>query len=355
MTDRRFRVALVGCGRIANVHAGYLRQTPHVDFIGASDLDVRSRDSFAGRWQVPTYADIDELLAAAQPEVVHLVTPPATHAPLAIQLMERGVDVLVEKPMALDVAEAERMVEVAKATGRMLTVDHNRWFDPVIRAAVRDIESGAIGKLAGIEVFQGAMAGEAQGEGSPQLQWSAALPGGSLFDSAPHPAYLLRGFLGKIASLDVIADTPEGGGIRELRAIARGANCLGVLSISQQARPFTNRVTVWGSEMSIEINLNNMTLIRRRTRKVPKLVGKVLPNLDEAFQSVTATVTNTVEFVTGRQRYYPGMGVHFRTLYHNLAQGLPAPVSAEEGRDVMWVVEEMWRQSGITTAKEAAA
>ena len=355
MTDRRFRVALVGCGRIAHVHCGYLRQTPHVDFVGACDLDLAARERFAARWQMPTYADLDELLAAAQPDVVHIVTPPATHARLAVELMQSGIDVLVEKPMAVSLTDADRMIAAAKETGRVLTVDHNRWFDPVMRAALRDVESGAIGRVTGVEVFQGVMAGEGQGDAGAQLQWSSALPGGSLFDSAPHPAYLLRGLLGPISSVEVVSDTTEQDGIRELRAIARGETCLGVLSISQQARPFTNRVTIWGTEMSLEINLNTMTLVRRRTHKVPKLVGKVLPNFDEAYQSVKATVRNTVEFITGRQRFYPGMGVHFEMLYENLSRGLPAPVSMTEGRDVMWLVDEMWRQSGIrgTTAEAA--
>lgn len=355
MSIKRFRVALVGCGRIANVHCGYLRQTPNVECVGACDLNLQSRESFAARWQLPTYADIGELLAAAQPDVVHIVTPPATHARLAIELMEQGIDVMVEKPMALSVAEADAMIAVAQSTGRMLTVDHNRWFDPVVRSAVADIESGAIGRVVGVEVYQGAMAGEGQGEAATQLQWSAALPGGSLFDSAPHPAYLLRGLVGEIESLDVVADAPAGESIRELRAIARGVNALGVLTISQQARPFTSRITVWGTEASLEVNLNTMTLVRRRTRKVPKLIGKVLPNLDEAYQMVRATVTNTVDFVTGRQRFYPGMGVHFRMLYDQLARGLPAPVSVGEARDVMWLVEEMWQRSGITATAAKAA
>jgi predicted dehydrogenase len=99
--------------------------------------------------------------------------------------------------------------------------------------------------------------------------------------------------------------------------------------------------------MSAEINLNNMTLITRRDRQVPKLVGKVLPNLDEAAQLVSATVSNTIEFVRGRQRFYPGMARHFSALYRALLDGKPPPVNAEEAREVVWLVEEIWRHAGI--------
>lgn len=354
MSQKRFRVALVGCGRIAHVHAGYLKQTPNAEFVGACDLDVETRNRFASRWQVGTYADIDELIAATQPEFVHVVTPPATHAKITVGLLARGIGVMVEKPMAVTLEDVDQMIDAARASGSILTVDHNRWFDPVVRSAVTAIERGEIGEVVGVEVFQGVMAGEGQGTEGQQIQWSAALPGGALFDSAPHPAYLLRGFLGPIRELSVVSDTTDRDGIRELRAIARGDRVLGTLAISQGARPFTNSVKVLGSEATLEINLNNMTMVRRQTRQVPKLVGKVLPNLDEAFQLVVATVRNTIEFVTGKQRFYPGMGVHFRTLYANLAAGLPPPVSLEEARDVVALVDDLWRASGISGERKAA-
>ena len=79
--------------------------------------------------------------------------------------------------------------------------------------------------------------------------------------------------------------------------------------------------------MTAEANLNNMTLVVRRTRRVPKLIGKVLPNLDEAAQLLRATVVNGIEFLRGRQRFYPGMGLHFRALYRALAAGQPPPVT----------------------------
>jgi hypothetical protein len=105
--------------------------------------------------------------------------------------------------------------------------------------------------------------------------------------------------------------------------------------------------------MTVEVNLNNMTLIARQTRKVPKLIGKVLPNLEEAAQLVRATVTNGIEFVLGRQRYYPGMGAHFRILYERLARGESPPVSAADGRAVLALLHELWEQAGVSSAPES--
>jgi hypothetical protein len=95
-----------------------------------------------------------------------------------------------------------------------------------------------------------------------------------------------------------------------------------------------------------------MTLIVRRTRQVPKLVGKVLPNLEEAMQLVRATIVNGVEFVRGRQRYYPGMGVHFRALYRALAAGEPPPVSADDGYEAVALLQRIWEHVGVRMETE---
>jgi len=349
-TPSRIRVALLGCGRIAHVHCGYLRQLAQVEFAGACDSSRAAREAFSARWQAPTYADVDELLAAAQPDVVHVLTPPATHAALAIQLLETGVHVLVEKPMALTTADADAMVAAARRAGKHLTVDHNRWFDPVMLEVRALLASGALGTLVGAEIFQGAAAGEADLPADQHGHWKASLPGGILYDVAPHPAYLLHGFVGTIGDVHVVTRSAADGKLRELRAVVDGARALGSLTISLESKPFMNRVTVYGTMMTAEANLNNMTLVVRRTRQAPKLIGKVLPNIDEAVQLLRATLRNGVDFIRGRQRYYPGMGLHFRALYEALANGSVPPVSAEDGRDSVQLLERMWQQAGVTTA-----
>jgi predicted dehydrogenase len=352
---RAFRVALVGCGRISHVHGGYLKQLPRVELVGACDTNRECREAFATRWQVPTYSDVDELVSAAQPDVVHVATPPSTHAALAIQLLEAGMHVLVEKPMALTVAEADAMIGAARRAGRFVTADHNRWFDPVVCAARALLDSGRLGTLVGVEVFQGAAAGEADAAAGEGAHWSASLPGGTLFNLAPHPTYILRGFVGRIERLEVVASSDAQQRLRELRAVVQGERALGSLTISLQAHPFMNRVTLLGSAMTAEVNLNNMTLIVRRTHQVPKLIGKVLPNVDEAVQLLRATLVNGIEFLRGRQRYYPGMGLHFRALYEALANGLPPPVSAEDGREAVWLMQQIWEHAGVGTNGGAPA
>ena len=134
----RIRVALLGCGRIAYVHCGYLRQLAQVEFAGACDSNRAAREAFTSRWQAPTYADVDELLAAAQPDVVHVLTPPATHASLAIHLLESGVFHLQQvQPVPLARFEARlgvltdaELQQVRTALAKLLHLDGVPRVDP---------------------------------------------------------------------------------------------------------------------------------------------------------------------------------------------------------------------------------
>ena len=171
---------------------------------------------------------------------------------------------------------------------------------------------------------------------------------------APHPAYLLRNFVGRIDEVHVCR-IREGDVLQELRAVVRGERCLGTMTISLRGRPFTNTVRLVGTKKTLEINLNNMTLVLRQDRRVPKLVGKVLPNLEEAAQLLVATVVNGIAFATGRQRYFPGMGILIKRFYLHLAAGTPPPTTGEEGADVVSLLDALWQEAAVPKRRRALA
>src|SRR5262249_24594983 len=160
--------------------------------------------------------------ATAKPDVAHILTPPATHAPLAIRLLDAGINVLVEKPFALHLAEADQIIAAAKRAGRWATADHNRYFDPVVQEAARKVERGAIGEVVGVDVFQGAEIGEQQ-KGD---HWVQQLPGGALHNLVSHPLYLVRRFAGPIHDLRVVAQLANGSHLEEVRLVALGQAAL---------------------------------------------------------------------------------------------------------------------------------
>jgi predicted dehydrogenase len=97
-------------------------------------------------------------MAEAQPKVIHILTPPASHAPLALEAMEMGCHVFVEKPMA-ESADCDRMIHFARERGLVLSVNHSARMDPIVLQALEMIRNGACGevKAGGTPLVSGGM------------------------------------------------------------------------------------------------------------------------------------------------------------------------------------------------------
>jgi predicted dehydrogenase len=201
--------------------------------------------------------------------------------------------------------------------------------------ARRLVDSGEIGELVAIESYQAGTASE--------RAWLSTLQGGGLGDLVPHPLYLQLAFLGEVKSIQAMAMDRRGrGSVDELRVLMEGEGRSGVLTISTHAVPHLNTLKLCGSKMTIEVNLNNMTLVRRRDYDVPKIIGKPLPNIDESYQLMSQVIANTVNFVRGKIRYYPGMKTLIQRFYDAIRSGEEAPVSIAEGGAVVRVTAEIW-------------
>src|SRR3954471_14142894 len=102
--------AVIGCGTISIVHLGAMRSLDGIDLVGVCDTDA-DRAAAAGREHgVPWFTDHAELLEVLRPEVVHVCTPHDQHVAAAIDSLDAGASVLVEKPVGHTVAEAERLI-----------------------------------------------------------------------------------------------------------------------------------------------------------------------------------------------------------------------------------------------------
>jgi len=337
--DGRLRVGIVGCGIIANAHLPYVKQAGG-EAVALCDLSIAASGELADRHGIQrVYRSVVDMLECEKLDAVHVLTPPHAHAPVAIAALERGVPALIEKPLALRLADVEAMSAAARRGGTFFTADHNRLFDPPMLEARRLWESGELGELVAIESYQAGMASE--------RDWLGELAGGGIGDLVPHPLYLQLYFLGAVERLEALAFSPRHGDgrgekIEELRVLMQGEGRTGSLTISMNASPMMNTLKLCGSKMTVEVNLNNMTIVRRRDYKVPKIIAKPLPNLDESWQLLTQTTRNTVDFVRGKIRFYPGMGELIRRFYDSIRRGTPPPVSEAEAAAVVDVTGRIW-------------
>lgn len=141
------RTGIIGCGKIAATHAAALASLPESDLVACCDTDEARARTFAASHGIPTvHVDVRSLLASGVDAVV-VCTPHPSHAPVVIAAAEAGVHVLCEKPMTIDLDEADRMIAAAARGGIRFGVVFQRRFWPAARRIRRAIDDGRLGRL----------------------------------------------------------------------------------------------------------------------------------------------------------------------------------------------------------------
>ena len=150
MTDRRLRVAVVGAGFFAQFHHEAWSRLGRADLVGICDLDRAKADAAAASVGGQSFADLEAMLDAMEPDVVDIATPPDTHLALVSAVAARGLPVICQKPLGPTLVEAQAVAAAASAAGVTLAVHENFRFQPWFREARRLIDAGRLGELHGI-------------------------------------------------------------------------------------------------------------------------------------------------------------------------------------------------------------
>jgi len=124
-----------------------LLKHPHARITAAADTDAEALARFAHDFQAETYSSVDALCESPYVDVIYIATPTQYHTEHAVMALERGKHVVVEKPMALTLADADTMIQAAERHGAHLVVGHSHSFEPPIRKIREIVRSGALGKL----------------------------------------------------------------------------------------------------------------------------------------------------------------------------------------------------------------
>ena len=199
MSEVRF--GIIGCGVIAPTHASALDKIGNARLIAVADiLEERARE-FAEKHGVEDYyTNYRELLGRDDIDAVSICTPHYLHAPMAIDAAESGKHVLVEKPMAITMAEADEMIERCAAASVKLAAVFQHRFDPAAQSIRKAIDEGRLGKL----VMGGAYTRWYRSQEYYGGSWRGKLAegaGGALINQAIHMVDLLRWFMGPVDTI----------------------------------------------------------------------------------------------------------------------------------------------------------
>src|ERR1051325_2826367 len=140
------RAAIVGCGKMADQHAVQIQKISDAKLVAVCDAEPLMARQIAERFKVPAwFTSVDEMLASAKPDVVHVTTPPQSHLAIGKKCLEAGVSAYIEKPFTLNTADAEELIELANRKGAKLTAGHNGQFTHAMNQMRRLVADGFLG------------------------------------------------------------------------------------------------------------------------------------------------------------------------------------------------------------------
>src|SRR5215207_1245127 len=334
-----FRVAVIGLGNAGHtLHLPALAGMPSVTVVGAVDPDASRRERAATAWKVPVFADFDEMLGEAKPNVVVIGTPPDSHFDYCLRSFAAGAHVICEKPFTSSIDEANEVIEAAAAAGRRVALNHEFREMPIFRA-LRDAASRDGRSVVFAQVWQ-------LMDLPPWAEpgWRGQMLRRTLYEAGVHLVDFLIALFGEKPR--AVSGTVSTCGVREGETDAVALVTL-EFSRGRLAHVTQNRLCK-GETQYFEVRAETPTASLRasfggRARVTAGLHRSTKPHVrfDYGVSGMAwREVGNTRTFIA-RNPKEPGM-IATRFIFEKTLAGFsgggPVPVSGEDARDVLEVI-----------------
>jgi 2-alkyl-3-oxoalkanoate reductase len=335
--DTRLRVGLVGAGYISEFHARAIQRVPNAQIMGIADVVSARAATLAVRFEIPKVFPTMEAMMSEGVDVIHILTPPDTHARLAIAALENGCDVLVEKPLAISVEEVDRISAAAAAAQKSVCVNHSMLYDRFVSKALNLVRSGAIGVPLTFDYFRSSEYPPYRGGQLPVHYQNGGYP---FLDQGVHALYLAESFLGAIRDVKTVHNTHGGDSnlhFDEWRVAAQCKRGTANIQISWNVRPLQNWFVVQGTKGVVHANLFSMWVTHSPLLPLPKAAARALQAMTEGLSICAQVPANIARFAAKRIVQYDGLHSLVAAFYGALQTGAPMPVPVSEARStVFW-------------------
>ena len=342
--NEKVRVGLVGAGYVSGYHIRALKTLPEVEIVGIADLNQDRALQTAAQHGIPVFRSLEEM-RVAKPRVIHVLTPPDSHCAVTLEALGMGCHAFVEKPMAPTLEECDQMILRARRAGRILSVNHSARMDPVVRKALELVRQGAVGDVLAVDFLRSSDYPPYAGGPIPPHYRAGSYP---FQDLGVHGLCLLEAFLGEIQNVDV---HPVSTGkdpslfFDEWHARVDFARGVGRMYISWNVRLPRNELVIHGTRGIMNVDCYLQSCIVRKTLPAPKVIQMFVAVGTSSLASLTNAAWTALRFATGKLRPNPGIHDSVIEFYRALASGTAAPVPAEEGRRMVYWMEDVSRRA----------
>jgi len=259
--------------------------------------------------------------------------------------MEAGLNVVIEKPMAVTSKEAEYMAFSAQKNNVRLCVIHNHLFMPAVLAAKSMIAKGKIGNLISVHADMR----PSKERLNSQSHWYHSLPGGILHEFAPHVVYMSSAFLGKIHPVGVISQKLSQFpwvNADELKVMVESENRIGIMTISFNQPRFSFIVDIYGSKGTLRIDNVAQTITFTRSRSA-STVGLIMVRLETLSQLIPAIASISIRSLLGQKWYKLGHQAIIQGFIESIRENKQTPITEYDGLETTKVIESILNKINI--------
>lgn len=350
------KIAVVGCGQIADAHIQEAKKIPGVSVVAVCDLSIHMAEQAAVRYKIPgIYTSLKKMLKETRPDVVHITTPPASHLSIGKIAVEHGSHAYIEKPFTVDAAEADELIDAATRAGKLICVGHNLAFDSAFLRLKDQYRQGILGDIVHVSADMGYNLSGAFGSvfmGDP-THWLHKLPGGLAHNNISHPLSLILEFFADekpdIHARGLRWRNNKFGDVRdrffdEVRVMISGTNTTAFMSFSCTSRPVQLCTVVYGTRNQAVASLDSRTMRLVEGATMPGPLYKIQWAYRDLKQAGREYVRHIGNLIHSRLHYFEGMNELFRRFYMALNGKGEMPVPMSEARRMAVILDEIFQQ-----------
>jgi predicted dehydrogenase len=365
---RKTRVAIVGCGMIADQHADQLRYLPGCELVVACDTDELMARQLADRFRIPhVFTNVAEMLRAGGVDAVHITTPAQSHFALGRSCLEAGCHVYLEKPFTVNAAEAGELLHLAHTVGRRITVGHNLQFSPEALRLRKLVHDGFLGgPPVHVECIQ-CYSHEDPTYGRAVLadpsHWVRRLPGSLLHNLLSHGVSKIAEFLDGDSPdlLSISFSSPYlvqhnlTDIVDEVRAVLQDdRGTTGFFLFTTQFGAASNELRLFGRAGNLMLDNTYRTVLRIRPSQHKSYLRYFLAPLAHAREQARNTLVNVRQFAKKDFQMDFGMRKLMELFYRAVREGGPDPIPPAEIRRTARIMDAIFEQMPGTLSRSAS-
>jgi predicted dehydrogenase len=342
------KVALVGCGTIAPAHLRALKMiVPGVE-IYLCDVDHSHAEELGAKWGISRlYTDLEEMLSSEHLDSVHILTPPRSHAEIALKVIQAGSHALVEKPITETSEEFTKLSKLAKEKQRILAANYSSLGMPIVMDVRQQIAFGSLGRLIAVHcTYAASWPGNTIPYGDAD-HWAYHLLGGVLQNWADHPLSLIVSVMEPIQEHRVVVhhrNILPLGSPDLLHVVLKSHDQIGSFTLSLGHGNTDIRAHFILEGGSIILDLRRMLMNVTKGRGPANIVKRALSGILEGYSNISGTLSNVVSMATKRLQREPGIFAIIRNFYRTIEAKEELLVNHEVVSAITRILEEIWKE-----------